>query len=345
MKKADRTKFFAAGALIIIVAGFATNWTFDVSMLGAVGGPTPAVCGNGACEIGENATDCPQDCDGGGVGPTTAPAIIFNLSEKKTRNELNGTLYLYNGAGRLQGTTATSSGKATFSNLDSSAPFTYVVADTVTAPGFYPVTGPVTTRDAGPRTVNLAVESIAYGAPTYIIYNDDGITTNPGTAQAVAANDPVKFRIRVSPATSTYDENKFSDGILAPLLCLDYNANTWPTVRALYAGQEITAEGAPPGHSTVDANRQNTLCFRYPITQFVPAVDYDLTLTLKSGIFNPSSAVATGDSNAGIHLVWYDGCLVEDTGGTPPWLEAYKDPDDLSEVCATNLHSHISNIT
>lgn len=76
IEKAKKILIGATIGLVIVLSAFAITSFILNQLLQAVGPVTPAVCGNGICELGENTSNCPDDCPPGPepcVGPGCYP--------------------------------------------------------------------------------------------------------------------------------------------------------------------------------------------------------------------------------------------------------------------------------
>ena len=272
-------------------------------------------------------------------GSSQNPSLVVSAFDQKTLSSLEATVEVWkdNGDGTRQfiSSNTTSSGSVTFSNLDPNTHYFLEVKERTSGTYvFYPKVVDATTLNAGSKTITVPLISVASGVPTYSIYNNDDVTANSTSASlALGANDTKSARVRVRPASTATDNNYFGGGVI-PIVCVfDHNALQITQVTGKLGDTSLSTTGVPSGHSVADLNHSSSIAFALPVSSMKPATDYDLRLSVKSasGVVFP---VHDGNG-ASIFGTCYDGCRIKNTN-TGEYVNAYRNPVDLTNICATN---------
>lgn len=281
---------------------------------------------------------------------TGNPALVVTVLDAKTQSVLNeATVRLLDSSGQLRATGNTTNGVVTLSNLDPSFTYTAEVLPISGTSAFYAFSAPLASNSAGSKTVVLTYNSESTTAPTVTIYNNDDLTANSATAaQAIGLNESVTFRFRVRPAASSNDNNRFSDGALAPLFAINY-VPTHLQQLSMKEGTVAMGTGtSPTGFSAYGSdsnnNRSGSAFFVGNTKVLLPATNYDYYLTVKGDASTqPVALTGASSSDTEIHVYMYDSCRVQNSQlGT--YGEYYTNPIGGADLCGANadFNAHYS---
>jgi len=290
-------------------------------------------------------------------GSSQNPSLVFTTFDQKTLSSVDSTIELWKNTGSSReyiGSEKTVSGSATFSNLDPNTQYVAEVSDVNSGFIHYGKMVEVATLNAGSKTITVPIITGTQSAdvPTITIYNNDDVTTNAFDYNNVirfdtntlnlGSNDTKTARIRIRPASTTNDNNYFGGGLI-PIVCVaDFNSLRLSSITAKFGDSSLSTTGVPSGHIVPDLNHTSKIAFALPVSSMKPATDYDLKLTFKSSTAPALSVDFNCNANGydlnfdSVQITCYDGCRTKNTN-TGEYVNVYRDPVDLSNICASNI--------
>lgn len=281
------------------------------------------------------------------LGPTATPSIIFTIvdavSNVATGSEYTITLHeatkLAAGDWAPAVSATTTSGTATFTNLNGNTEYVAYITNSAVQFTSYPVKisglPELTTKLTGPKSLTIKLKSAYrertaqtsfWTVNTYANGSTTAITST--AALALGANDSFQFNNNVTFPGATADKNQFGDS-LNPVACfvnfdgasisqsdLSMSLNGVPAtpITSIPTGYLAYASNT----STATTARQNWTGFVLPVKAFKASAGYQvLTLSGKA------SSTAPIDQN--IYIQCADSGLLRNSN-TGVWEVVYRDP-------------------